>query len=203
MDDFIFNARTFIGASEKVKRELREYYNKHCIALVKPVRRYEMKPGDEWCSMFTSVIAHLSGFSNTFFPYEVSVREQVKIARTWGAYRKDVSNIAPGDLVIFDWLANGTYDHVGILVDVNDSHLFTVEGNKSNEVGQRKISRYSRAIRGYISLSDVPPSNPTTDLETLAKGVIQGVYGDGDERRVKLGSRYQEVQNVVNRILNQ
>ena len=46
------------------------------------------------------------------------------------------------------------------------------------------------------------PSIPTGDVEQLARDVIAGKYGNGDERKQALGSRYNEVQAKVNEILN-
>lgn len=40
------------------------------------------------------------------------------------------------------------------------------------------------------------------DINTLAKEVIEGLYGNGEERKKKLGSKYDEVQKEVNRLLN-
>ena len=42
---------------------------------------------------------------------------------------------------------------------------------------------------------------PTIDIEQLARDVIGGKYGNGQERKDKLGNLYQEVQNKVNEIL--
>ena len=44
-----------------------------------------------------------------------------------------------------------------------------------------------------------PLDNKTN--EELAKEVIEGKYGNGEERKNKLGSRYSEVQKLVNEIL--
>ena len=41
----------------------------------------------------------------------------------------------------------------------------------------------------------------TGDIETLARDVINGKYGNGEERKQKLGSLYNEVQKRVNEIL--
>ena len=45
-------------------------------------------------------------------------------------------------------------------------------------------------------------STPTDDVDTLARAVIRGEYGVGNERKVALGARYDEVQARVNAILN-
>ena len=48
-----------------------------------------------------------------------------------------------------------------------------------------------------------PSASPSIDLEAEAAKVIRGDYGNGDERRARLGDNYRAVQNVVNRMLAQ
>ena len=54
----------------------------------------------------------------------------------------------------------------------------------------------------YIN-SDLPNTieEPEKDVETLAHEVIEGKYGNGEERKQALGDRYAEVQARVNEIL--
>lgn len=54
----------------------------------------------------------------------------------------------------------------------------------------------------YIN-SDLPNTyeEPIKDVETLAREVIEGKYGNGEERKQALGDRYAEVQARVNEIL--
>lgn len=47
-----------------------------------------------------------------------------------------------------------------------------------------------------------PAPAPSGDVTALAEAVIRGEYGNGDARKAALGSRYDEVQAEVNRILN-
>ena len=44
------------------------------------------------------------------------------------------------------------------------------------------------------------PANPTGSTLDLLVGVMQGKYGNGDARKSALGSRYDEVQNMINHI---
>ena len=46
-----------------------------------------------------------------------------------------------------------------------------------------------------------PASKPTTNLNALADAVIRGEYGNGDERRRRLGGNYDAVMKIVNRKL--
>lgn len=66
----------------------------------------------------------------------------------------------------------------------------------------------SRVLAPYLGTkpaptpTPAPPSlNPAGDIHALALAVIQGDYGNGAERRRKLGERYEAVQAEVNRIL--
>lgn len=44
------------------------------------------------------------------------------------------------------------------------------------------------------------PASPTGSTLDLVVGVMQGKYGNGDARKTALGSRYDEVQNMINHI---
>jgi len=46
-----------------------------------------------------------------------------------------------------------------------------------------------------------PAPSPSVDIDALAQAVIDGKYGNGDERRAALGDRYDAVQARVNEIL--
>lgn len=56
-------------------------------------------------------------------------------------------------------------------------------------------------LKGGGGSTPVNPSTPTGDVDALARAVIRGDYGNGDERRRLLGSRYDEVQARVNVLL--
>ena len=45
------------------------------------------------------------------------------------------------------------------------------------------------------------PPRPSVNYEALADAVIRGEYGNGDERRRRLGSNYERVQAIVNKKL--
>lgn len=146
-------ARKYMFATPEVKAELMKYYNDHCVALVKRERRYKMKAGDNWCAMFTSVCAHMAGESSTRFPFEVSVGEQVKIAKAWGKYQQNVERARAGDLIIFNWNGDSWPDHVGFIQSVDNGIITTIEGNYHDTVGERHIACNSKFIAGIIELN--------------------------------------------------
>lgn len=203
MNKLIEIAETFLGATPSKKHALIDYYNEHCISLVKPARKYKMKYDDEWCAMFTSVVAYLAGNSRSEFPYEVSVYQQCLIAKERGQYLKGAGEAAIGDLIVYDWLGNGGYDHVGLVANVSPDTIKALEGNKGDTVAYRTVNRHSRVIKAIIRLGNDQTTTTDTRLESLAKRVLKGELGDGADRRVVLGADYIAVQQIVNRLLSE
>lgn len=203
MNKLVEIAETFLGATPSQKHALIDYYNENCISLVKPSRKYKMKYSDEWCAMFTSVVAHLAGDSRHAFPYEVSVYQQCLIAKERGQYLKGAGEAAIGDLIVYDWLGNGGYDHVGFVANVSPDTIKALEGNKGDTVAYRNVNRHSRVIKAIIRLGNDQTTTTDKRLESLAKRVLKGELGDGDARRVALGADYMAVQAVVNRLLSE
>ena len=60
----------------------------------------------------------------------------------------------------------------------------------------------ARITGGSSSSAPSGGSAPSGSATDLAKRVIAGEFGNGDDRKAALGSRYDEVQAEVNRILN-
>lgn len=193
-------AREFLGIGFEGKIELMDYYNRNCVNLVKPERRYKMKSTDQWCAMFVSVIAHKLGIEN--FPYEVSVFQQTKLAIEKGDFYNDYSMVSIGDLVVYDWNYDGTLDHVGIVDSVQSGVILVVEGNYQNTVGIRQIDADSRLIHGFIRVVKADGKGDEQRLTWLMEGVLKGYLGTGAERVEKLGADYHVVQKMVNEYLN-
>jgi len=57
-------------------------------------------------------------------------------------------------------------------------------------------------IGGLVSHADTYEDVKNLDDNAVATKVIKGDFGNGDERKTNLGSRYESVQAVVNNILN-
>ena len=145
-------ARKYMFLNTAGKLELMEYYNKNIYPLIKPARKYKIKQNDNWCAMFTSVIAHQSGYDASKFPFEVSVGEQVKIARERGTFTQNMERAKAGDLIIFNWNGDSWPDHVGFIQGIDKGIITTIEGNYHGTVGERHIAMNSKFIMGVISL---------------------------------------------------
>lgn len=203
-------AKKYLGINKSQRLDLMTYYNKYCYTLVDANRKYRIQSNDEWCSMFTSVIAHMAGYKKSEFPFEVSVFYQCQIAKKNGTYFTDVDRAEPNDLIIYDWKANGTYDHVGFVVKIEGDNLTAIEGNKDNTVAYRVINKRSNLIKGFISTSHITPESKLPTVITtpnateryrialLAIEVLKGKHGDGAARRHSLGVDYYMVQALIN-----
>lgn len=152
MVDLAGNALKFLGCGEDTKRELIDYYNFICLPMVKPVRKYFMRRGENWCALFVSVVAHIAGYNPEKLPYEVSVYYMVQNAKDLGLYDNRVEP-RRNNLIIYDWPnVAGSFNHVGIVLDYNPitKQITVIEGNKNDGVGLRQVNLYSEQIAGFI-----------------------------------------------------
>lgn len=67
------------------------------------------------------------------------------------------------------------------------------------QYGQTEI----KGINGQVDINEIYYGTNTTfvDIEQIAKDVINGKYGNGQERKEKLGNLYEQVQHKVNEML--
>lgn len=190
-------ARRYLEIGVAGRKKLIDYYNLNCYPLVNKDRKYKIKLGDSWCAMFCSVIAHKAGLTREQFPYEVSVFFMTKEAKKRGIFTTKLQDAKINDLVVYDWKANGTLDHVGILLEKGSNYIRVIEGNYSNTVRIRKVMLPNSEVYGYIKTG----LGVEMDIEALARDVIKGRYGNGQERKDALGVHYEAVQKRVLEIL--
>ena len=191
----INTALKYLGLNTQGKLALMGYYNSKIYPLINIKRKYKIQPNDNWCAMFCSVIAHKCGVNN--FPYEVSVYYMTQLAKQSGHFMTGESAVTAGDLIIYDWKADGTLNHVGIITEITPTHFKVIEGNYNNTVGLRTVKRNNREVYGFIKVEH----KASADIEQLARDVIKGRYGSGDDRRKALGQYYNRVQERVTQIL--
>lgn len=199
----IKEAVKYLGADTAEKHRLMDYYNNNCYPLVNPKRKYKIQRSDNWCAMFTTVIAHRCGVLPSQFPYEVSVMQQLKWAMETGRFTKDVAEIKEGDLVLYNWKKNGHCDHVGFYSESKDGKIWVIEGNKTDTVGWRLADPKSPQIWGYVRVGGQPglvdgEVSEAQRIEALGREVMRGRYGVGGDRRELLGKDYDAVQAWIN-----
>lgn len=210
----IAQARAWIGKNEAdgTHKSIIDIYNAH-----KPLARvYAVKYTDSWCATFVSAVAIKCGVTD-IIPTECGCGQMVALFKNLGEWdENDNRTPQPGDIIFYDWDDNGKGDntgwpdHVGIVESVNNGNITVIEGNKNNAVGRRTISVNGRYIRGYgvpkyTKESENAGNNTTKSVDELAKEVIAGKWGSGEERKKRLnaaGYSYNEVQSRVNAMLS-
>ena len=115
----------------------------------------------------------------------------------------------PGDIVFFKYSTNNRKtNHVGLVEKVEGNTLYTIEGNTSltsNDNGGKVMRRKrTKNIVAYARPAYEVTEEVVKTIDELAKEVIAGKWGSGNDRRQRLtkaGYDYKAVQNRVNQIL--
>jgi len=207
-------AREWIGRNEAdgTHKGIIDIYNGHT-----PLARgYRVKYTDAWCATFVSAVAIKCGLTE-IIPTECGCGQMIELFRAKGEWQESDSRTpSPGDVIFYDWDDSGAGDctgwpdHVGIVESVEGGKITVIEGNKNNAVGRGVLAVDGRYIRGYgvpryaeESGADAAGSGAKT-VAAVAKEVIAGAWGNGEERKERLeaaGYDYRAVQDQVNALL--
>ena len=171
---------------------------------------YKVKYYDEWCATFVSAVAVKLGYTD-IIPTECSCDRMIALFKKMGCWIENENRTpAAGDIIFYDWQDNGvgdnkgSSDHVGIVEKVSGGQIIVIEGNKGQAVARRYLKINGKFIRGYgVPKYDTEKTIKKT-VDAIAKEVIAGKWGSGEERKKKLtaaGYDYAEVQAAVNKTL--
>lgn len=204
-------ARSWIGCKESdgSHKKIIDVYNSH-----KPLARgYAMKYTDAWCATFVSACAIKAGVTD-IIPTECGCEPMVNLFKNLGEWVENDAYVpSAGDVIFYDWDDSGSgdntgwTDHVGIVESCDGKNIVVIEGNMNDSVGRRTIAVNGRYIRGF-GVPKYTSKTVTTTKKTVAEvaqEVIQGLWGNGDDRKTKLtnaGYNYSEVQSKVNELLS-
>lgn len=174
---------------------------------------YKVKYTDAWCATFVSAVVVQLGYTD-IIPTECSCPRMIELFKKKGIWNESDSRVPnPGDIIFYDWDDNGKGDtvgdseHVGIVEEVVGDTIHVIEGNYSNSVKRRNIRVNGQYIRGYgVPKYDTETTvaKPVKTVAEIAREVIDGKWGVGEDRKNKLtaaGYDYNTVQNEVNKIL--
>ncbi len=106
----------------------------------------------EWCACFVSWCANQCGYIDAgIIPKFANCQnEGVSWFKTVGLWKDSGYLPQSGDIIFFDWENDGISDHVGIVEKTENSTIFTIEGNTSNDVcKQNEYNINSSDIFGY------------------------------------------------------
>lgn len=171
------------------------------------------KNGYDWCDVFVDWCFYKSfgkvGFQMLYQPEKGTGAGCPFSADFFRAHNAFYETPAIGDQVFFG--VPGDEYHTGIVVEIGNVTITTVEGNTGGGNGQVQKKTYARAgntISGYgrprWSLVSAAPANPDKSVDAVAKEVIAGKWGNGSERVQRLtaaGYDAEKVQNAVNKIV--
>ena len=170
------------------------------------LKTFPISYSDAWCSAFISAMAIESGCTD-IIPISANCDEMYKKGVLMGiAIPKDKWIPKIGDIVFYDWNLNGELDHVGVLETMSKNIIHVLEGNKNNSVAYRDINYKNATITKIIRprYKTVSKKKSYKNYCDTAIRVINGYYGNGDERENKLekeGYSYKKVQAIVDILL--
>lgn len=73
--------------------------------------------------------------------------------------------------------------------------------SKKNGISWEMFKQFIQGSKTYTPIEVHSVKSTSYDIDKIAKDVIKGIYGNGEERRKKLGSKYIIVQKRVNELL--
>ncbi len=151
---FALGAAKYCGTQEGTAehRALLAMYN----SIVPLPRNHRITSTEAWCAAFVSAVAQELGLLE-IIPVECSCSAMIAQAKAAGIWEEHDSYVPKaGDLLMYDWQANGkgdnrgAPDHVGIVLEVRGNTIFVVEGNYNDAVGIRRVPLDGQYIRGFV-----------------------------------------------------
>lgn len=113
-------------------------------------RGYGYDEYQPWCACFVSWCADQCGYIDAgVIPKFSLCSAGVEWFQARGQFMDSSYTPAEGDLIFFDWGTDGSIDHVGIVVNVEDGFVNTIEGNSSNKVQRGRYATGDSVIHGY------------------------------------------------------
>ena len=158
-----------------------------------------------WCNVFVSWCAYVAGVPSSVFPKLTGVGNAYhSILPSVGAdcFAFGKKPVEPGDL-LFSCTCSGGYgciDHVGLIVDVDDQYIYTVEGNMSDTVKaltypvSTGYSPNNRARINYIARPNY--QDRSADISDLSRADAIKTTDDSIYALFDMSLPYSEAESV-------
>lgn len=163
---------------------------------------YAVTYNDDWCDAFVTYIGIILNASD-LIGRECGVQRHKKIFQNMGIWKGKVKPQA-GDIVIFDWQANGWADHIGYVKSFDGTYITTIEGNTNNKVGSNRFRWDDWRIVGYARPKyGQKAKTPNKSNQQVAEEVWAGLWGNGSTRVqniIDAGYDYDTIQALVNKL---
>jgi len=104
----------------------------------------------EWCACFVSWCFYTNGDEAIFGSKSSSCSSLSNSFKSRGVWKNGgYTDLAPGDVIFFDWDHDGEPNHVGLVIGRDEDKVYTVEGNNGDAVRAYSYSLSSSVIYGY------------------------------------------------------
>lgn len=136
-----------------------------------------------WCHAFVSWCgAQISGAGQ--IPRTASCFYGAQEFKARGQWKDRISGYVPkaGDIIYFDWDANGGYDHVGIVHYVSGGRVHTIEGNAGDAV---RLDGGRTAGYALTDIQIIGYGTPQTSTAPQVRGCLDAVTGGDNSVHVK------------------
>lgn len=118
---------------------------------------YGYEKSAAWCAIFVSFCAAQAGVSRNIVNYTAGA--STSSFSNVPSYSKTSCNPEPGDIAFIAPYGGTTVGHVGIIIDVDSSYIYTAEGNCENMVKKGKYYRNSSTNLGYGNIVKIGKPN--------------------------------------------
>lgn len=128
----------------------------------------------DWCACFVSFCLNHAGVSSDEFPYAAGCTDWIALLTERGQYeQKGGYTPKSGDIVFLDTNEDEMADHVGIVTEVDESAVKTIEGNRADAVGRGSYEPDGVEIVGYGVLPIVTPRRAASADEVLPEITVR------------------------------
>ena len=201
-EEYLNTCKKYLGAKEGTSkhRKIVDMFNSS------KLKTFPISYSDAWCSAYISAMA-IESICTDIIPISANCDEMYRKGVVMGiAIPKDKWIPKMGDIVFYDWDLNGKLDHVGVVDTFSKNIIHVLEGNKNYSVAYRVINYKNATITKIIRpryKTGIKKKSYKNYCDTAIR-VINGYYGNGDERKNKLekeGYSYKKVQGIVDILL--
>lgn len=175
LERFIEVAKGEVGVVEQKYNRVK--YNEWYYG--RDVSAYDDESGTyAWCAVFISWCAHMANIPESIVPKFALCTNGRTFYNEKGRYDTSVSKAKRGDIVFINWSGKSKLQHVGIVVDINENGIVTVEGNRSNAVRLETYALDDKRMIGF--------AHP--DFESLDEKSVENTATSQNSDEVKVGS---------------
>jgi hypothetical protein len=112
-------------------------------------------PYGDWCAMYVSFCLHYTGIPQDVVPYDANCQNWVgKLTELELYYPAQDYTPVPGDIIFFGTPEKVSY-HVGLVTEVLETEIKTIEGNNATYVAEYTYEQTNPNIMGYGSIEAI------------------------------------------------